>query len=58
MVLDEEYDPNYVPTKEEIEEYAEFLGMDLNTEEDMELIWIAEEGLKAPLHQNGNHVNR
>ncbi|KNE54640.1 hypothetical protein AMAG_00601 [Allomyces macrogynus ATCC 38327] len=31
----------------EIEEYAEFLGMDL--EKDRELFWIAREGLKAPL---------
>eukprot|EP00983_Pelagomonas_calceolata_P017518 548947-Pelagomonas_calceolata.AAC.2 len=30
----------------EVQEYAIWLGMDL--EEDKELIWIAEEGLKAP----------
>eukprot|EP01083_Nonionella_stella_P009804 28082_1 len=49
VVLEEEYDPNYVPTNEEIEEYAEFLGMDLQNKEDKELRWIAEAGLKAPL---------
>ncbi|KAJ3358698.1 hypothetical protein GGF32_010038 [Allomyces javanicus] len=46
-VLEEVYDPNYDPIDKEIEEYAEFLGMDL--EKDRELFWIAREGLKAPL---------
>ncbi|KAJ3371523.1 hypothetical protein GGF31_003132 [Allomyces arbusculus] len=46
-VLEEVYDPNYDPLDKEIEEYAEFLGMDL--EKDRELFWIAREGLKAPL---------
>merc|ERR1712228_966457 len=32
-----------------VDEYAEFLGMDLQNNEDLELMWIAEEGLKAPL---------
>jgi len=49
VVLEEEYDPDYVPTKEEIQEYAEFLGMDLTAKEDQDLVWIAEQGLKAPL---------
>ena len=49
QVLEEEYDPDYVPTQEEIDEYAEFIGMDLQNERDKELMWIAEEGLKAPL---------
>merc|ERR1711924_247735 len=35
------------PTQEEIEEYAEVLGMDLK--EDRDLFWIAREGLKAPI---------
>ncbi|KAI9184358.1 hypothetical protein H9P43_003411 [Blastocladiella emersonii ATCC 22665] len=46
-VLEEVYDPDYEPTQKEIDEYAEFLGM--NLEEDTELFWIAREGLKAPL---------
>jgi centrosomal protein CEP164 len=35
------------PTEEEIIEYAQFLQMDLATDQD--LFWIAREGLKAPL---------
>ncbi|ORZ40410.1 hypothetical protein BCR44DRAFT_1386408 [Catenaria anguillulae PL171] len=46
-VLEEVFDPNYEPTQKEIDEYAEFLGM--NLEEDADLLWIAREGLKAPL---------
>lgn len=45
--LDEEIDENYNPTKEEIIEYANFLGMDLIKDQD--LFYIAKEGLKAPL---------
>ena len=41
--LDEEYDPNI----EEIEEYAKYLGMDM--QQDRDLFYIAKEGLKAPL---------
>jgi len=47
IVLEEEIDPNYVPTDEEVLEYAKWLGMD--PEKDKELFWIAREGLKAPL---------
>ncbi|KNC55512.1 uncharacterized protein AMSG_01776 [Thecamonas trahens ATCC 50062] len=47
IILEEEYDENYQPTKEEIVEYANWLGMDL--EADADLMWIAQEGLKAPL---------
>jgi hypothetical protein len=46
-ILEEEYDENYEPSKEEILEYAEFLGMDLQKEQ--HLFWIARESLKAPL---------
>ncbi|KAF5838916.1 hypothetical protein DUNSADRAFT_2007 [Dunaliella salina] len=46
-VLEEEVDPNYEPTEQEIQDYASWLGMDL--EEEKELMWIAREGLKAPL---------
>merc|ERR1712060_364607 len=44
---EEEMDENYEPTAQEIEEYAEWLGMD--SEKDKDLLWIAKEGLKAPL---------
>jgi hypothetical protein len=46
-VLEEEYDENFEPSIEEIKEYAEFLGMDL--QKDQHLFWIARESLKAPL---------
>ena len=47
IVLEEEIDPNYVPTEDEILEYAKWLGMD--PEQDKDLFYIAKEGLKAPL---------
>ena len=47
VVLEEEVDETYEPTREEIVEYAKWLGMDTDTEQ--ELFWIAREGLKAPL---------
>lgn len=50
LVLEEEIDPNYVPTGEEICEYAKWLGMDLQRDQGM--LWIAKEGLKAPLPQH------
>lgn len=45
VILEEEYDPHYEPTAEEIQEYATFLDMDLSKDED--LLWIAREGLKV-----------
>jgi len=48
--MEEELDDNYNPTSEEIEEYARFLGMDVNA--DQNLFFIAKEGLKAPLPSN------
>eukprot|EP00879_Flechtneria_rotunda_P019310 GHRR01020280.1.p1 GENE.GHRR01020280.1~~GHRR01020280.1.p1 ORF type:complete len:1326 (+),score=682.05 GHRR01020280.1:480-4457(+) len=47
VVLEEEIDENYEPTDAEITEYAKWLGIDLENEQD--LLWIAREGLKAPL---------
>jgi hypothetical protein len=47
IVLEEHVVPGYEPTAKEIEEYAEWLGMD--PEGDKHLFWIAERGLKAPL---------
>ena len=46
-MLEETIDENYEPTQEEMEEYAKWLGMDL--QEDKHLFWVAREGLKAPL---------
>eukprot|EP00912_Choanoflagellata_sp_UC4_P000021 UC4_evm4s13 len=45
--MEEEYDPNYEPTQEDIEEFAKVIGMDLD--EDKEFFWIAREALKAKL---------
>eukprot|EP00440_Ansanella_granifera_P053136 gb/GFBE01057608.1/.p1 GENE.gb/GFBE01057608.1/~~gb/GFBE01057608.1/.p1 ORF type:complete len:314 (+),score=73.75 gb/GFBE01057608.1/:1-942(+) len=43
-VLEEELEADYEPSQEELEEYAAWLGMDLQT--DQELFWIARAGLK------------
>ena len=43
VVLEEEIDPDYVPGEDEVVEYAQWLGMDL--EKDKDLYWIAREGL-------------
>jgi len=50
IVLEEEIDPNYVPSEAEVVEYAKWLGMDLKTDQD--LFWVAKEGLMAPLPKN------
>ena len=50
IVLEEEIDPNYVPSESEVFEYAKWLGMDL--EKDVDLFWVAREGLMAPLPKN------
>merc|ERR1712224_368564 len=47
VILEEEIDENYEPSQKDIEEYAEWLGM--NLEEDRDLFWIARQGLKEPL---------
>ncbi|ETO20025.1 WW domain containing protein [Reticulomyxa filosa] len=49
IILEEEYDPNYEPTTEEIEEYAEFLGINAKDNLDKQLLWLAREGLRSPL---------
>ena len=46
-IMQEELDEEYDPTLEEIEEYAKYLGMDM--QQDRDLFYIAKEGLKAPL---------
>tara|TARA_Y100000780_G_scaffold208236_1_gene205056 strand:- start:276 stop:491 length:216 start_codon:yes stop_codon:yes gene_type:complete len=45
VVLEEELDPSYEPSDEEIQNYAQWLGMDVKL--DSELMWIALEGLKV-----------
>eukprot|EP00931_Biecheleriopsis_adriatica_P074543 TRINITY_DN48582_c0_g1_i1.p1 TRINITY_DN48582_c0_g1~~TRINITY_DN48582_c0_g1_i1.p1 ORF type:complete len:306 (-),score=64.87 TRINITY_DN48582_c0_g1_i1:87-1004(-) len=46
QILKEDMDPNYEPTQEEVEGYAEWLGMDLATEQ--HLLWLARAALKEP----------
>jgi centrosomal protein CEP164 len=46
-ILEERIDVNYEPEEEEVLEYAEWLGMDL--EKDADLLWIPKAGLKTPL---------
>jgi len=50
IVLEERPNGEFEPTEEEIRNYAEWLGLDL--EGDTDLIDLAKEGLKAPL-ENG-----
>jgi len=50
VVLEEELPDDYEPTQDEILEYAKWLGME--PDRDQELFWIAREGLKAPLPEN------
>lgn len=47
IFLDEEMEHDFVPTEEELLEYAVWLGMDVEADED--LLWIAHQGLTAPL---------
>ncbi|KEG05474.1 hypothetical protein DQ04_21571000, partial [Trypanosoma grayi] len=47
VVLPDACDPNCDPTQEELEEYAEWLGIDV--EKEPQLLWIASEGLRTPL---------
>ena len=46
-VFEEQLDENLEPTSDEIEEYAKYLGMDLQN--DQYLFYLAREGLMAPL---------
>eukprot|EP00931_Biecheleriopsis_adriatica_P108476 TRINITY_DN827_c0_g1_i1.p1 TRINITY_DN827_c0_g1~~TRINITY_DN827_c0_g1_i1.p1 ORF type:complete len:1806 (-),score=585.02 TRINITY_DN827_c0_g1_i1:63-5480(-) len=47
LILEEEIDKDYEPSGHEVQEYAEWLGMDMDNDKD--LLWIAKAGLKAPL---------
>lgn len=50
VVLPDGCDPNYNPPQDELEEYAEFIGINVKTEKD--LMWVALEGLRTPLPAN------
>ncbi|XP_042151927.1 centrosomal protein of 164 kDa isoform X5 [Oncorhynchus tshawytscha] len=47
LILEEDYDENYIPSQQEIHEYAREIGIDPNQEP--ELLWLAREGIVAPL---------
>ncbi|XP_069039214.1 centrosomal protein of 164 kDa isoform X3 [Lepisosteus oculatus] len=47
LILEEDYDENYIPTEQEIQEYAREIGID--PEKEPELMWLAREGIVAPL---------
>ncbi|XP_048258374.1 centrosomal protein of 164 kDa-like isoform X2 [Haliotis rufescens] len=50
VILEEDYDENYEPTEPEVYEYAQIIGLDPNVEP--HLMWIAKEGINAPLPEN------
>ncbi|KAG9328478.1 hypothetical protein JZ751_013568 [Albula glossodonta] len=47
LILEEDYDENYIPSEQEILEYAREIGID--PEREPELMWLAREGIVAPL---------
>ncbi|XP_030007920.1 centrosomal protein of 164 kDa isoform X2 [Sphaeramia orbicularis] len=47
VILEEDYDENYIPSEQEIQEYAREIGIDPDNEP--ELLWLAREGIVAPL---------
>ncbi|XP_076445339.1 uncharacterized protein LOC143283111 [Babylonia areolata] len=49
-ILEEDYDENYIPTEEEVLEYAHTVGID--PQKEPSLLWIAREGICAPLPEN------
>ncbi|KAI0219750.1 WW domain-containing protein [Lamellibrachia satsuma] len=51
IILEEDYDESYEPTDGEIEDYARVIGID-NVHRESELLWIAKEGINAPLPEN------
>nr|XP_020500017.1 centrosomal protein of 164 kDa isoform X3 [Labrus bergylta] len=49
LILEEDYDENYIASEQEIQEYAKEIGIDPETEP--ELLWLAREGIVAPMPQ-------
>ncbi|XP_061637663.1 centrosomal protein of 164 kDa-like isoform X4 [Phyllopteryx taeniolatus] len=47
LILEEDFDENYIPSDQDIREYAMQIGIDLDNE--TELMWLAREGIVAPL---------
>ncbi|XP_064029229.1 centrosomal protein of 164 kDa isoform X2 [Pogoniulus pusillus] len=47
IILEENYDETYIPSEKEIQDFARLIGID--PEKEPELIWLAREGIVAPL---------
>ncbi|KFR03117.1 Centrosomal protein of 164 kDa, partial [Nipponia nippon] len=47
LILEEDYDETYIPSEQEIHDFAREIGID--PEKEPELIWLAREGIVAPL---------
>ncbi|XP_048368655.1 centrosomal protein of 164 kDa isoform X2 [Sphaerodactylus townsendi] len=47
LILEEDYDEAYIPSQQEIAEFARVIGIDPDREP--ELVWLAREGIVAPL---------
>ncbi|XP_054650660.1 centrosomal protein of 164 kDa-like isoform X2 [Dunckerocampus dactyliophorus] len=47
LILEEDFDENYIPSEQEIRKYANEIGIDVDNEAD--LMWLAKEGIVAPL---------
>ncbi|XP_061682835.1 centrosomal protein of 164 kDa-like isoform X2 [Syngnathoides biaculeatus] len=47
LILEEDFDESYIPSDQDIREYAVQIGIDLDNE--TELMWLAKEGIVAPL---------
>ncbi|NXS52365.1 CE164 protein, partial [Brachypteracias leptosomus] len=47
LILEEDYDETYIPSEQEIQDFARDIGID--PEKEPELLWLAREGIVAPL---------
>lgn len=50
VLMQTEFNEDYEPSPEEIEEYGQYIGLD--PEQDRDLFWLAEEGIKAKLPED------
>ncbi|NXU53867.1 CE164 protein, partial [Turnix velox] len=47
LILEENYDETYIPSEQEVHDFARDIGID--PEKEPELLWLAREGIVAPL---------
>ncbi|NXK44754.1 CE164 protein, partial [Chauna torquata] len=47
LILEEDYDETYIPSEQEVQDFARDIGID--PEKEPELMWLAREGIVAPL---------